>query len=98
MERIVVVGVIPAQRPRRNVAVLVGLGDVRDRLDRGFLDLRIVKMDLAVLGDDAVASIGLKKSQNASHVFGASDNLNPAFSTSEFQTWKGTTAVLYGTM
>ena len=40
--------------------------------------------------------IGLKKSQKASQVFGASANLKPAFSTSEVQTWNGTTAVLYG--
>ena len=40
--------------------------------------------------------IGLKKSQNASQVFGASDILKPAFSTIEFQMWNGSTAVLYG--
>ena len=39
----------------------------------------------------------LKKSKYASHVFGMSSILKPAFSTSGRQIWQGTTAALKGT-
>ena len=58
VESVVVVGVAPAQRPRRHVAFLVGRGDVGERLDHGLLDLGIVEMTLAVRRDDVVAAVG----------------------------------------
>ena len=54
----VVVGVVPVDRPRRYEAFLVGGGRISHRLYRRLLDVRIVDMQFAVLGDDVFPSIG----------------------------------------
>jgi hypothetical protein len=58
---VVVVGVVPVDRPRRYEAFLVGSGRISDRLDRRLLYRRIVDMQLAVLGDDVFPPLRDKK-------------------------------------
>ena len=58
MKRIVVVGVVPVDRARRDKTFLVGGRRIVQRLYRGLLYLRVVKVQLAVLADDVLAAIG----------------------------------------
>ncbi len=58
VERVVVVGIAPAQGTRRHVAFLVGRREVGDALDHGLPDLRIVEVRAAVGRDDAPAAVG----------------------------------------
>ena len=58
MKGVIVVGVVPIDRPRRYEAFLVGGGRISHRSYRRLLDLRVVDMQLAVFGDDAFPSIG----------------------------------------
>ena len=55
---VVVVGVIPAQRLRRHVATFVEVGHELDRVDCRLAHLRIVDVNLAVLGDEILAVVG----------------------------------------
>jgi hypothetical protein len=57
MERIVVVGIVPVDRARRDVALLVQLDHFLQRLDHPFLDLRVLGMQLAVGSDDIQPAI-----------------------------------------
>ena len=58
MEGIVVIGVVPIDRPRRHKAFLVGRRRISQRLERRLAHLRVVEMQLAVIGDDVLAAIG----------------------------------------
>ena len=58
MEGVVVIGVVPIDRPRRHKAFLVGRRRISQHLDRRFAHLRVVEVQLAVLGDDVLTAIG----------------------------------------
>ncbi len=58
MERIVVVGVVPVDRARRDVAALVHARESIERLVDGVLYLWLAGMEFAVGGDDIDATIG----------------------------------------
>ena len=54
---VIVVGVVPAQRLRRHIAVLVKTRHELDRVYRRLAHLRIVGVQLAVLGDDIQTAV-----------------------------------------
>ena len=58
MKGVVVVGVVPVERARRHKALFVGARHEFESHDRGFLHLRVVEVQLAILGDDVLAATG----------------------------------------
>src|SRR5215469_12697381 len=61
MEGVVVVGIAPVERARRDIALLVSGGDVSDCLDHGLFDSRIVEMRPPIGSDNAHSVIGSEK-------------------------------------
>ncbi len=55
---VVVVGIVPVDRPRRHKALLIGGGGVGQRIERRLAHLRVVEMQFAVIGDDVLPTIG----------------------------------------
>ena len=61
MKCIIVVGVVPVDRTRRDETVLIGGGDIVQCFDYRFAHLRIVGMKPPVLGDDILSAISDQK-------------------------------------
>ena len=57
MEAVVVVGVVPAQRLRRNVALFVAIRHIFDRPDGRLAHARIVGMQLPIPGHNVSAAV-----------------------------------------